>query len=126
MLNNTWGGSVKDKHAEKRYDYDLQIMEKERESEELHLQERQLKQSLENFEQDITRSFQILTVIEDELNRRNHGSSGFSETEQKRRYLAQVISTQQETQDLQFKRLNQKVEDERENLLKERNDLAWD
>ena len=71
---------MKDKHAEKRYDYDLQIMEKERESEELHLQERQLKQSLENFEQDITRSFQTLTAIEDE----------------------------------------------RENLLKERNDLAWD
>ncbi|GHU38842.1 hypothetical protein FACS1894193_12460 [Bacilli bacterium] len=117
---------MKDKNAEKRYTYDLKIMEKERESEELHIQERQLKQSLENFEQDITRSFQTITAIEDELNRRNHSSSGFSETEQKRRYLAQVISTQQETQDLQFKRLNQKLEDERENLLKERNDLAWD
>lgn len=117
---------MKDKNAEKLYTYDLKIMEKERESEELYIQERQLKQSLENFEQDITHSFQILMAIEDELNQRNHGSSGFSETEQKRRYLAQVILTQQETQDLQFKRLNQKLEDERENLLKERNDLAWD
>ncbi|GAB2023396.1 hypothetical protein RyT2_24720 [Pseudolactococcus yaeyamensis] len=117
---------MKDKNAEKRYAYDLQIMEKERETEELHIQERQLKQSLENFDRDITHSFQTLTAIEDELNQRNHGSSGFNETEQKRRYLAQVISTQQETQDLQFKRLNQKLEDERENLLKERNDLAWD
>jgi hypothetical protein len=117
---------VKDKNAEERYTYDLKIMEKERESEELHIQERQLKQSLENFEQDIIRSFQTLTAIEDELNQRNHGSSGFSETEQKRRYLAQVISTQQETQDLQFRKIHQKLEDEREILLKERNDLAWD
>ena len=51
---------MKDKNAEERYTYDLKIMEKERESEELHIQERQLKQSLENFEQDIIRSFQTI------------------------------------------------------------------
>ena len=55
-----------------------------------------------------------LMTIEDDLNRRNYGTSGFSETEQKRRYLVQVIENQVEEQDLQFRKASQKLEDERE------------
>ncbi|MEY8538324.1 hypothetical protein AALM99_07705 [Lactococcus muris] len=76
---------IKDKNYEKRYEYDLKITEVEQKSEELRIQERQLGQSLENFNSEITRSFQRLMEIEDELERRNHGNSGYRETEQKRK-----------------------------------------
>jgi hypothetical protein len=117
---------VNDKNAEKRYEYDLKISDVERNVEELHIQENQFRQSLENFNRDITQSFHTLMTIEDDLNRRNYGTSGFSETEQKRRYLVQVIENQVEEQDLQFRKASQKLEDERETLLKERNNLSWD
>lgn len=117
---------IKDKNSEKRYDYDLKIMEKERQTEEIQILERQLKQSLENFEQDMTRSFQALMSLEDEMNCRNQSNNSFSETEQKRRYVKQLIENQQEEQALQFRKVSQQLEDEREKLIKERSQLTWD
>lgn len=117
---------IKDKNYEKRYEYDLKITEIEQKSEELRIQERQLRQSLENFNSEITQSFQGLIEIENELNQRNHGNSGYSETEQKRRYITQLIEKQQEEQTLQFRKASQQLEDERKNLIKERSQLSWD
>ena len=117
---------IKDKNSEKRYEYDLKITDVERKTEELHIQERQLRESLENFNSEMTRSFRGLMGMEDEINRRSHGSSGYSETEQKRRYVTQLIENQQEEQALQFRKASQQLEDERENLIKERSKLPWD
>lgn len=120
------GGSVKDKNADKRYAYDLKISDEERKIEELYAQEGQLKQSLEAFQYEITSSFQTLKVIEDELNYRNHGSSSFSETQEKQKYLVRMIANQQASQDFQFKRIHQKREEQRETLIRERSSLSWD
>ncbi|MGX7048482.1 hypothetical protein RU86_GL001660 [Lactococcus piscium] len=117
---------MKDKNADKRYAYDLKISDEERKIEELYAQEGQLKQSLEAFQYEITSSFQTLKVIEDELNYRNHGSSSFSETQEKQKYLDRMIANQQASQDLQFKRIHQKREEQRETLIRERSSLSWD
>ncbi|MFC4652343.1 hypothetical protein ACFO26_05415 [Lactococcus nasutitermitis] len=116
----------KDKNADKRFEYNLKISEKERETEELQLEERQTVQTFENFEEIMMQSFREIQEIEADINKRSHIQNAFSETEQKKRYFSQLISNQKEELSQEYKKKKQMLEDERETLEKERDNLAWD
>lgn len=114
---------MRDKNSEKRYEYDLQIMDKERRIEESHQEQWQAEQSIENFTNEMNQTFRELQEIEAAL---NEGKTSFSETEQKRKYIDNVLNQQREEVDNQYRRSHILLEDEREQLLKERNQLPWD
>lgn len=114
---------MKDKNSEKRYEYDLQIMDKERAIEESHQGQRQAERSIEDFSTQMSQTFRELQAIEEE---QNEGQTSFSETEQKRKYIENLLVQQQEEVTSQYRKTHNLMEDEREQLQKERNQLSWD
>ncbi|MDU7282500.1 MAG: hypothetical protein E7L44_08530, partial [Leuconostoc citreum] len=61
---------TRDKNADKRLEYNRNIAAKERESDELYLEERQAKNQIESFEAVIMQGFRKLQEIEDNINKR--------------------------------------------------------
>ncbi|MCJ1976685.1 hypothetical protein [Pseudolactococcus paracarnosus] len=114
---------MKDKNSEKRYEYDIQIMDKERTIEASHQEQRQVEISIENFTIQMNQTFRELQAIEEE---QNEGRPSFSETEQKRKYMENLLGGQQEEITSQYRKAHHLMEDEREKLQKERNQLSWD
>ena len=114
---------MKDKNSEKRYEYDIQILDKERAIEEFHQEQRQVERSIEDFTTQMNQTFRELQGIEEAL---NEGQTSFSETEQKRRYVTNFLAQQQEEVSTQYRKEHTLMEDEREQLQKERNQLSWD
>ncbi|GHU38793.1 hypothetical protein FACS1894193_13710 [Bacilli bacterium] len=114
---------MKDKNSEKRYEYDIQILDKERAIEESHQEQRQAERSIEDFTNQMNQTFRELQDIEEAL---NEGQTSFSETEQKRRYVSNLLAQQQEEVSTQYRKEHTLMEDEREQLQKERNQLSWD
>ena len=117
---------IKDKNSEKRYEYNLKIRDIEQQSEELRYQERQLEKALGEFNHTMTQSFHRLIEIEDELTRRSGRNTLYNEIEQKRRHILRLVENQQEEQAVQFRKVQQQLEDKREYFIKERNQLPWD
>ncbi|KXF71668.1 MULTISPECIES: hypothetical protein [Enterococcus] len=117
---------IKDKNSEKRYEYNLKIRDIEQQSEELRYQERQLEQALGEFNHTMAQSFHRLIEIEDELTRRSGRNTLYNEIEQKRRHILRLVENQQEEQAVQFRKVQQQLEDKREYFIKERNQLPWD
>ncbi|MCT0017746.1 hypothetical protein EFE32_13325, partial [Lactococcus lactis subsp. lactis] len=58
---------AKDKNADKRLEYNRQILDIEREQDEIQSQKREMKRALENFENEISRSFNRLQELDDEM-----------------------------------------------------------
>lgn len=114
---------MKDKNSEKRYEYDVQIMDKERAIEASHQEQRQVEISIENFTIQMNQTFRELQAIEEE---QNEGRPSFSETVQKRKYMENLLGGQQEEITSQYRKAHHLMEDEREKLQKERNQLSWD
>lgn len=117
---------IKDGNADKRFEYNLKISEKEREAEELALEQKQVTRIFESFEQTMMQSFREIQEIEDDINRRSYVQNAFSETEEKKRYFSQIIASQQEEIAQEYKKANQALEDVRGTLQKERDSLPWD
>ena len=117
---------TRDKNADKRLDFNRKIASKERESDELHLEERQAQNRIENFESVMMKSFRNLQEIEDNINKRSHIQGAYDETAQKQRYMSNVILQQKEGLKQVYQQRSLKLEDEREQLQKERDSLSWD
>jgi hypothetical protein len=117
---------TRDKNADKRLEFNRKIASKEHESDELHLEERQAQNQIENFEAVMMKSFRNLQEIEEEINRRSHIQGAYDETAQKQRYMSNVISQQKEGVKQVYQQRSLKLEDEREQLQKERDSLSWD
>ena len=98
-------------------------MDKERAIEESHQEQRQTERSIEDFINQMKQTFRKLKAIEEAL---NEGQTSFSETEQKRRYVTNLLAQQQEEVSTQYRKEHILMEDEREQLQKERNQLSWD
>ncbi|MCJ1993602.1 hypothetical protein GYN24_03265 [Lactococcus piscium] len=92
---------MKDKNSEKRYEYDIQIMDKERTIEASHQEQRQVEISIENFTIQMNQTFRELQAIEEE---QNEGRPSFSETEQKRKYMENLLGGQQEEITSQYRK----------------------
>ena len=98
-------------------------MDKERAIEESHQEQRQTERSIEDFINQMNQTFRELQAIEEAL---NEGHTSFIETEQKRRYVSNLLAQQQEEVSTQYRKEHILMEDEREQLQKERNQLSWD
>ncbi len=116
----------RDKNADKRLEYNRKIASKERESDELYLEERQVKNQIENFEIVMMQGFRKLQEIEDNINKRGTLVWNYDETFQKQKYLSNVIRQQQEGLEHSYRSVRFQVENEREQLQRERDNLAWD
>ncbi len=97
-------------------------MDKERAIEESHQEQRQAERSIEDFSTQMSQTFRELQAIEEE---QNEGQTSFSETEQKRKYMENLLVQQQEEVASQYRKAHNLMEDEREQLQKERNELPW-
>ncbi|GAB2025553.1 hypothetical protein [Lactovum odontotermitis] len=117
---------VKDKNADKRYEYNLKISSNEQKTIELLREQKQVNLELEDFEQTMNRTFSEILEIEAELNRRNGQPNAFSETEYKKRHLSQMISRHREQTTAEYQTASQALKDSRETLQKERDNLTWD
>lgn len=119
---------VKDKSAEERCDYNQKILQTERELEELKDQKRQIQVLLDNFETTISREFEKLLEIDDDLMKRGSFSSqlDFEEGQEKARYIKTLLAQQQDDFYYAFSQENQRLEEKRETLQKERDGLPWD
>ena len=117
---------TRDKNADKRLEYNRNIAAKERESDELYLEERQAKNQIESFEAVIMQGFRKLQEIEDNINKRGNPSWDYDETFQKQKYPSNAIRQQQESLEYSYKTARFQLENEREQLQRERDTLAWD
>ena len=117
---------ARDKNAGKRLEYNQQISSKERESEELHVEEHQAQNSLDNFQAIMMINFRQLQEIDENINSRSHVQDAYDETAYKKKYLSNIIREQEEGLKRAYQASKIKLEAEREQLQKERNNLAWD
>ena len=119
---------VKDKSADERCDYNQKILQTERKQDELKYQKHKIQVLLDNFETTISREFQKLLEIDDDLMKCGSFSAkwDFDENQEKARYIKNLIAQQQDDFTYAFSEESQRLEDERETLQKERNELPWD
>jgi len=117
---------VKDKNGSTRYDYNLKILGKEREMEELKLEEKSVQKAIEDFESTMNRHFQQIQAIEVNLKARSHSQDTYTETEQKRNYISRMLAQQGEELEKRYQQQQQALEDECIQLQKERDELPWD
>ena len=117
---------VKDKEANRRLLLNQMIASKERESDDLHLEERQTQKQIESFESVMMQSFRHFQEIESEINRRSQIKDAYDETAQKQKYIASLMQRQQESLTQAYQKANLKLDDEREQFQTERDNLSWD
>lgn len=117
---------VRDKNADKRFEFNQKISDKEKEKDELYLEEQRVKSRVENFKEVMMLTFLQLREIDEDINRRSQIKGAYDETTQKQTYISNMIVQQQEGLQREYKKASIKLEDEREKLQKERDNLAWD
>lgn len=119
---------VKDKSAGERYDYNQKILQTERELDELKDQKRQIQVMLDKFETTISREFQNLLEIDDDLMKCGSFSAewDFEESEGKAHYIKTLLAQQRDSFIYAFSQESQHLEEKRETLQKERDGLPWD
>lgn len=117
---------TKDKNADKRLELNRKIASNEREGDELLLEERQTQKQIEDFESVMVKNFMNLQSIEEEINRRSNNKDTYDEIYQKRKYMSSVIDQQKEELKQVYRQTSLKLENEREQLQKERDGLSWD
>lgn len=76
---------AKDKNADKRLEYNRQILDIEREQDEFQSQKREMKRALENFENEISRSFNRLQDLDNEMIRQGSLAAQWEQQEHRGR-----------------------------------------
>ncbi|MBS7576310.1 MULTISPECIES: hypothetical protein [unclassified Enterococcus] len=119
---------MKDINGNERLLYNQKITEKEREMEEISAQKRQIEQVLFNLEEDLANHHQQLINLNDELVVKGADDYRLNqENETIQHYqFKRIISAQSEQLNHAFKQSINELENEREALYRERNELAWD
>lgn len=119
---------AKDKNADKRLEYNRQILDIEREQDEIQSQKREMKRALENFENEISRSFNKLQDLDNEMIRQGSIAAQWEQQEHQGRnsYIHNFINNQEEEVTAAYSMMNQETENKKEELQKERDSLAWD
>ncbi|MDT2882068.1 hypothetical protein [Lactococcus lactis] len=119
---------AKDKNADKRLEYNRQILDIEREQDEIQSQKREMKRALENFENEIFRSFNRLQELDDEMIRQGSIAAQWEQQEHQGRnsYIRNFINNQEEEVTTAYSKMSQETENKKEELQKERDSLAWD
>jgi len=116
----------KDKNADKRSEYNLKINDNERKIERLQQVQQQELRMLEQFQQEKINFFRYVIAMEEEVSQHTGKTNEFSETEQERQYVQHVFARREEELQELYSTEKEALEDEREVLQQERNDLAWE
>lgn len=119
---------VRDKNASKRLEYNRKILEMEFLFDDLQNQKRIFHRNLESLEESLAQGFHNLRKIDEELLDGNQGGSNnfYDENQQKYRFVKQMISNQKEEAEKNYKQALQEVNDKKEHLQKERDNLSWE
>ena len=119
---------VRDKNADKRLEYNREISDVERTYDELQNQKRSVIHNLESIEASLTKSFENLRMIDEELKLRSQANDNdfYDENQQKYRFVKQLINGQKEETKVQYHQVLQENEFEKEQLQKERDNLSWE
>ncbi|KKW71799.1 hypothetical protein VN96_1782 [Lactococcus cremoris] len=119
---------VKDRNADKRLEYNRQILDVEREQDDIQNQKSEMKRALENFENEISRSFNKLQELDGEMIRQGSIAAQWEQQEHQGRnsYIRNFINNQEEEVAFAYSKMSQETEDKKESLQKERDSLAWD
>jgi len=112
-----------DKNEEQRYEYNVQIAEKERMLDDLQSEQKKAQLMIEHFAERMMASYQRLEAIEAEM---KYGQNSFNKTAEEKRYVAQLCHGWQAEVEQTYLQATQAVEDEREALQQERDALPWD
>jgi hypothetical protein len=116
---------VSDEQEEQGYEYNIKIAEKEQALDELRSATQETRRRLEEYEQTMMHSYRELVVLEDGLNRVAGMENGFNAAEEERRYVARMLLKQQEEMDEMYALERRNLEDDCEQLQRER-DAFWD
>jgi len=119
---------MKDKSAVQRYAYDQEIYETERASEEWQDRKRNLTRALENFEGEMNRTSRQLQELDEEMIQKGSFSAQWASQEHQERtsFIRNFLRNQEEGISYSFSKVNQELEDRRERLRRERENLPWD
>ncbi|MDR1567403.1 MAG: hypothetical protein LBS33_01780 [Streptococcaceae bacterium] len=119
---------AKDKNADKRLAYNRQILDTEREMDEIQDKKREMTRALENFENEMTRSFNRLQELDEEMIRDGSIAAQWVQQEHQGRnsYIRNFIRNQEEDVINTYFKMFQEIENQKELLQKERDHLAWD
>ena len=116
----------KDNNSDKHFALNQKIISKERSSDAIHLEGQQMQDRIDNFAYMMMKSFRDFQEIEESIKKRSHVQSGYDETAHKQTYISNLINQQKEEFKQVYHKASLKLEDEREQLLRERNSLSWD
>ncbi|WP_285004963.1 hypothetical protein [Lactococcus garvieae] len=119
---------VQDKNASKRLEYNRKILEMESVFDDLQNQKKIFHRNLESLEESLNQSFHNLRKIDEELLDGNQGNFNnfYDENQQKYRFVKQMISSQKEEAEKNYRQALQEVNDKKEHLQKERDNLSWE
>lgn len=102
---------VKDRNADKRLEYNRQILDVEREQDDIQNQKSEMKRALENFENEISRSFNKLQELDGEMIRQGSIAAQWEQQEHQGRnsYIRNFINNQEEEVALAYSRCRKKL-----------------
>ena len=119
---------TKDKNADKRLEYNRQILDTEREMDTVQDQKREMTRALESFENEMIHSFNRLQELDEEMIQEGSIVAQWERQEHQGRnsYIRNFIRNQEEETLSTYSKMSQEIEDKKEALQKERDRLAWD
>ena len=117
---------AKDKNADKRHEYNLSILYAEQAYDELQAEKVQLDNLLVNLEDNLTQSFRRQAQLEEETIQMGGRGQSFSEVSERKQSFMRSLSEQRDELEGAYRVKLQSLDDEREQLQKERDKLSWE
>jgi pheromone shutdown protein TraB len=109
-----------------RYEYEQRIAATEAQQDDVQAEQREVLQTCVGFETAMMQAFHERLRIEANIVSRSVNRDTFSENEQEKKYIANVLLQQEEEITYMYGRIKERLEDEREALQRERDELTWD
>jgi len=112
--------------ADERYAYNLQIAQKERILDELYDEQKKAVDSMENFSATMMQHFDRLSALEEDRFVRSGVQNNFSDVTAQKEYFSNMLAKQEDEMRKIYSQTRSMLEDEREGLQRERDELVWD
>lgn len=118
----------KDKTGNERLEYDQQIVETERRMDELMAEKKKIREHMDSLNIELQQGFRELQNLNEDLIKNGDYSAQWrqDENEGKRQFLSQLFDKSKDELESICRSENQKLEDTRSRLQKERNALSSD
>lgn len=117
---------MKDKSSDERFAYDQQIMDRERQMDDLSARKRTILAVLDNLEIENRQWIQRMYGLGDSGESDKGAHEQLEVLSAKSEYLKRIVGNDREELGYQFSRATNELEDSRMVLQKERNELPWE